>query len=79
MAFIPGRGTTIFIGHLFVVTGCFLITWGIYLLPVSEPILSHILLRPLFWGLICLFGGICAIYHGFCRCVVSRSENTKNA
>ncbi len=74
MAIVPGRVATVLIGHLFVVLGCFLITWGLYLLPACRPELAHILLRPLFWGLICLFGGICAIFHGFCHCVRSRCE-----
>jgi uncharacterized membrane protein HdeD (DUF308 family) len=52
-----------------IVIGCAMITWGIYLLPYSKPTLSHILASPLFWGLFSLFGGICANYHGFCRCI----------
>jgi hypothetical protein len=40
--------------HICIVTGCFLITWGIYLLPYSQPTLSHIFFRPLFWGLFSL-------------------------
>lgn len=56
-------------GHACLVLGCFLITWGIYLLPVSSPTLIHIFTRPLFWGLFSLLGGVCANYHGFCRCV----------
>lgn len=63
------RIATLVFGHTVIVVGCFLITWGIYLLPYSKPILSHILGRPLFWGLFSLFGGICAIYHGFCQCI----------
>jgi hypothetical protein len=65
----PGRTAMIIFGHIFVVVGCFLVTWGIYLLPYSEPKLAHIFGRPLFWGLFSIFGGICATYHGFCRCV----------
>ena len=64
-------------GHACVIVGCFLVTWGIYLLPYSEPKLSHIFGRPLFWGLISIFGGICAIFHGFCRCI-SRSEKAED-
>ncbi len=70
----PGRNSTLIFGHLLVVTGCILITWGIYLLPHSKPIIEHIFFRPLFWGLFSIFGGICAIFHGFCRCI-QRVEN----
>jgi hypothetical protein len=65
----PGRASLILFGHACVVTGCLLVTWGVYLLPHSEPTLSHILGRPFFWGLFSIFGGICAIQHGFCRCI----------
>lgn len=67
-----GRTPTIVLGHALVVMGCYMLTWGVYLLPYSKPIPAHILGRPLFWGFITLFGGICAIYHGFCNCVRSR-------
>ena len=65
----PGRVATLVFGHTCVVVGSLLVTWGIYLLPYSEPIWQHIIFRPLFWGLISTFGGICAIYHGFCKCI----------
>lgn len=64
-----GRVAIIVFGHTCIIAGCFLITWGIYLLPYSKPTLSHILGRPFFWGLFSLLGGICANYHGFCQCV----------
>lgn len=67
-----GRAATIVLGHALVVMGCYMLTWGIYLLPYSQPIPAHIFGRPLFWGFITLFGGICAIYHGFCNCVRRR-------
>jgi hypothetical protein len=70
----PGRAATLVFGHSCVVVGCYLITWGLYLLPSSQPIPAHILGRPLFWGLFCTFGGICAIHHGFCRCVIKGLE-----
>jgi len=56
-------------GHGCIVLGCFLITWGIYLLPFSQPRFVYIFTRPLFWGLFSLMGGVCANYHAFCRCV----------
>lgn len=69
LSFQPGRTKIVIFGHICVFVGCFLTTWGIYLLPYSEPKVEYIFLRPLFWGLFSIFGGICAIYHGFCRCV----------
>jgi len=65
-----GRTATIVLGHALVVMGAYLITWGVYLLPYSKPVPAHVFGRPLFWGFITLFGGICAIYHGFCDCVM---------
>ncbi len=64
-----GRVATLVFGHACIVVGCFMIAWGIYLLPASKPTLAHIFGRPLFWGMIAVFGGICANYHGFCRCI----------
>jgi len=64
-----GRKALIVFGHACIVVGCILITWGIYLLPYSKPTLLHVFTRPLFWGFFCLLGGICANYHGFCKCI----------
>jgi len=69
-----GRVATLVFGHSCIVVGAYLITWGILLLPYSEPRLAHIFGRPLFWGIFSLMGGICAIFHGFCRCVTKQSE-----
>jgi len=72
LGFLGWRGdrvALIVFGHTCIVLGCVLITWGIFLLPYSKPILSHIFFRPLFWGLFSLMGGICANYHGFCQCI----------
>ena len=69
------RVATLVFGHVCVALGCYLVTWGILLLPYSEPKLSHIFLRPLFWGLFSMFGGICAIFHGFCNCVMRRGDD----
>ncbi len=63
------RKAVIVFGHVSIAVGCMLVTWGIYLIPYSKPILAHIFLRPFFWGLIAIFGGICANYHGFCSCI----------
>jgi uncharacterized membrane protein HdeD (DUF308 family) len=69
-----GRIAMLVFGHTCIVLGCLLITLGIYLLPYSKPTLSHVFTRPLFWGLFSLFGGICANYHGFCKCIRVKSN-----
>jgi hypothetical protein len=66
-----GRVGLLVFGHACVVLGCFLITWGIYLLPYSRPVIADIFFRPLFWGMFSMMGGICAIVHGTCNCVRS--------
>jgi hypothetical protein len=71
----PHRLSVILFGHVCVTAGCFLTTWGIYLLPYCKPKLALVFGRPLFWGLFSIFGGICAIYHGFCRCICDRRSN----
>lgn len=68
------RVPTLVFGHCCIVVGAYLITWGILLLPYSEPKMMHIIGRPLFWGIFSMMGGICAIFHGFCRCVTKQSE-----
>jgi hypothetical protein len=73
----PSRASLILFGHACVVTGCLLVTWGVYLLPHSEPTLAHVLGRPLFWGLFCIGGGFCAIQHGFCRCISTPQHSAK--
>ena len=66
-------GTLVF-GHACIVVGAYLITWGILLLPYSQPRVADIFGRPLFWGIFSLMGGVCAIFHGFCKCVTRQSE-----
>ena len=78
LSYKPGRVSLIVFGHVCVIAGCFLTTWGIYLLPYSEPKLAHIFGRPLFWGLFAIFGGICALYHGFCRCFSAGRSNKQD-
>ena len=63
------RSALIIFGHTCIVVGCCLITLGLYMLPYCKPDLLHVFTRPLFWGFISLFGGICANYHGFCQCI----------
>jgi hypothetical protein len=69
------RTALLVFAHTSVVIGAAMITWGIYLLPYSEPTLLHIVARPLFWGFVALLGGICSIYHGFCRCIRVQSQD----
>lgn len=64
-----GRTGLAIFGHSCIVIGCFLVTWGIYLLPHVKPTLRHVLLMPLFWGLFSIFGGICANMHSACACL----------
>ena len=65
----PSRKGLVILGHTLIVVGVYLITWGLYLLPVSSPSFSGIIMRPLFWGFFCTGGGICSLFHGFCNCV----------
>jgi hypothetical protein len=74
-----GRTGLVVFGHVCIALGCFLVTWGIYLLPYSQPTALHIIARPLFWGLISIFGGICANYHGFCNCVRKQNKPADQA
>ncbi|MCD6163133.1 MAG: hypothetical protein J7K40_12070 [candidate division Zixibacteria bacterium] len=70
-----GRAAALVFGHACIAVGAYLITWGILLLPHSEPTFAHVFGRPLFWGIFSMMGGICAIFHGFCRCVTKQAEN----
>ena len=69
------RVANLVFGHAVILVGCYLTAWGMYLLPYSEPKLAHIFGRPLFWGLFAIFGGICAVLHGFCNCILKRTED----
>lgn len=75
LGFKPGRASTLVFGHTCVILGCYLVTMGIYLLPNSQPqaTFAYIMTMPLFWGLFSIFGGICAIYHAFCGCVLKNN------
>ncbi len=66
------RILVVIIGHLCLIVGCYFITWGIYLLPESQPTFIGILTKPLFWGLLALLGGICTIRNAICKCVEER-------
>lgn len=79
LGFRKNRTAILIFGHTLIVVGCFMITWGVYLLPYSQPTVLHILGRPLFWGLISLFGGICTNYHGFCQCIRRQNESIKKS
>ena len=78
ITFMKNRYGQIIFGHLAILVGCMLVTTGIYYVPmIAESIktnngnisLLHIFAMPLFWGFFSILGGICAIYHGFCKCV----------
>jgi hypothetical protein len=69
LGFRPGRHALAWFGHACIVAGCMLTTWGIYLLPHTVPSFSSVFTRPLFWGLFCTLGGVCANYHAFCNCM----------
>lgn len=74
LAISGGRVATLIFGHTCIVVGAYLITWGILLLPFSQPTIAHVFGRPLFWGIFSLMGGICAIFHGFCRCITKQVD-----
>ncbi len=78
LAFKGGRVATLVFGHTCILNGAFLITWGILLLPHSQPVILHVFGRPLFWGIFSLMGGVCAIFHGFCHCVTRQVDNFEN-
>ena len=75
--FVKSRYGTIIFGHITVVAGMMLLTAGIYYVPLiakqiektGELKIVYIFAMPLFWGFFATLGGICAIYHGFCKCV----------
>ncbi|MFH2035525.1 MAG: hypothetical protein ABIJ45_03905 [Candidatus Zixiibacteriota bacterium] len=75
LAISKSRVATLVFGHSCIAVGIYMVTWGILLLPYSEPRIAHIFARPLFWGLFSMMGGICAIFHGFCRCVTKQVDN----
>jgi len=74
LAFRRSRVATLVFGHACIVVGAYLITWGLLLLPHSEPTMGHIFGRPLFWGIFSVFGGVCANFHGFCRCILKQVD-----
>jgi hypothetical protein len=52
----------IIIGHILVIGGCYLTAWGFALLPQSP---LDVFMKPLFWGLVAIMGGICALVLAF--------------
>ena len=78
LSYSKGRVATLVFGHIAILIGAYLITWGMLLLPYSEPRIEHVFFRPLFWGIFSLMGGICAIFHGFCRCVTKQVDQFEN-
>ena len=75
--FVKNRYGTIIFGHMTVIAGLILITAGIYYVPMiakqiektGELKIIYIFAMPLFWVFFATLGGICAIYHGFCKCM----------
>lgn len=65
------------LGHILIVIGSFLLTWGIYLLPKGEPTFWGILTSPIFGGLILIFGGICALRNAHCKCLHEKKCSDK--
>lgn len=72
------RSGLIIFGHIAIVAGSILLTAGMYYIPFTTEAIKNnqgqislglIFGLPLFWGFISILGGICAIYHGFCKCV----------
>jgi len=74
LGFFPNRVGLVIFGHACIVIGFMLITLGLYLLPYAKPTFSYVFGHPLFWGMFSTGGGICAIYHGFCRCFIRISK-----
>ena len=74
LAFNRTRIGTLVFGHVCIVAGAYLITWGVILLPHTPANLVGIFGRPLFWGIFSVGGGVCAIFHGFCRCVTKQVD-----
>lgn len=69
MCWFRTRVTILIFGHTCIIVGCYLVTCGVYLAPQCKPVFRDIVAMPLFWGLFSIFGGICANFHGFCRCI----------
>ena len=69
LGFRGGRVAVLIFGHTCIVVGFVLITWGLYLLPHARADAAHIFGWPLFWGMVAVGGGVCANYHGFCKCI----------
>ncbi|MBC7328096.1 hypothetical protein H5T87_08280 [bacterium] len=60
------------IGHILLLIGCYSFTLGLYLLPQSNPTPLDVLSKPLFWGLVCILGGICTIRNSFPKDTVKK-------
>jgi hypothetical protein len=78
LAINKGRIATLVFGHTCILVGAYLVAWGIQLPAISNQTALHIVGRPLFWGIFSIMGGICAIFHGFCRCVTHQVDQFEN-
>jgi len=79
LGFRGGRRGAVIFGHGCIVVGCYMVAWGIYLVPVSSPTPLGIVGMPLFWGLFSILGGVCANFHGFCSCVQRMSSGGRES
>lgn len=59
-----GKTVRIIIGHILLIIGIWLLSKGLIYNPM-KPVLLH----PIFWGLILIFAGICAI-----KCKYNKNE-----
>jgi len=78
MCYFRTRATIIIFGHTAIIVGCYLVAWGVYLVPQCRPVFRDIVAMPLFWGLFSIFGGICANFHGFCCCIQPIDPHTRD-
>lgn len=56
---------TLIFSCFLIVLGSLLLTWGVYLVPASKPTVTVVLTSPLFWGLLLISGGICAVIRAY--------------
>ncbi len=67
---------TILLGHIAVVIGTILTSYGLYQIHFIQrmPSIIELLDLPLFWGIFTIFGGNCMIKHSYCSCCIRMHE-----